>query len=214
MADDVFGEAQWQRERAQADLSSHSTKRNKPLSDQQIRKRRGNYYSQYIRKFSLGNGPKDLVDDYLTNKEQGKMLGTLVALALARMKRLEAFIWDMPTGILGDVWTSLSYLGDREDCRLERVWVRWHDNAALTREQSGHPDGPETVGRSLAPRYALERVEHPNFSDLPPLKSLSVLDIDELQYLDEMSVLIERSLDKLRELRVGMAKQILSLIHI
>jgi len=207
MADDVFGEATWQRGRDHSPDSDNMTKRKRPLTDQQIRRRRGNYYAQYIRKFSLGNGPKDLVDDYLTNKEQGKMLGTLVALALARMKRLETFIWDMPTGILGDVWTSLSYLGEREDCRLERLWVRWHDNAALAREQSEHIERVEALGRSLAPRYGLERVEHPNFSELPPLKSLSVLDIDELQYLDEMSVLIERSLDQLRELRVGIAKQ-------
>jgi len=213
MADDVFGEAQWQREQRehqaqQTGIISSPTKRKRPLSDMAIRKRRGNYYAQYIRKFSLGNGPKELVDDYLTYKEQGKMLGTLVALALARMKRLEAFIWDMPTGILGDVWTSLAYLGDREDCRLDRVWIRCHDNAALTREQSGAPESPDTVNRSIASRLALDRVVHPSFSELPPLKSLSVLDVDELQYLDEMAVLIERSLDTLRELRVGIAKQV------
>jgi len=213
MADDVFGEAQWQREQRehqaqQTGTIASPTKRKRPLSDMAIRRRRGNYYAQYIRKFSLGNGPKELVDDYLTYKEQGKMLGTLVALALARMKRLEAFIWDMPTGVLGDVWTSLTYLGERENCRLDRVWVRCHDNAALTREQSGAPESPEVVGRSIATRFALDRVVHPSFSELPPLKSLSVLDVDELQYLDEMAVLIERSLDTMRELRVGIAKQV------
>jgi hypothetical protein len=40
---------------------------------------------------------------------------------------------------------------------------------------------------------------------IPALKSLSVLDIDELPYLDEMSILIARSQKKLRELRVGIA---------
>ncbi|KAI4800099.1 hypothetical protein E4T44_11784, partial [Aureobasidium sp. EXF-8845] len=55
------------------------------------------------------------------------------------------------------------------------------------------------------PLSALQHVEHPSFSILPSLKSLSVLDIDEVQYLDELSVLIRRSVDKLRELRIGIA---------
>jgi hypothetical protein len=62
---------------------------------------------------------------------------------------------------------------------------------------------------SIPPHFhysLLDRVENPSFSVLPPLKSLSVLDIDELAYLDEMAVLIGKSLDKLRELRVGIAR--------
>jgi hypothetical protein len=50
-------------------------------------------------------------------------------------------------------------------------------------------------------------VEHPTLSVLPPLKSLSVLDIDEVSYLDEMSILIERSKDRLQELRVGISRK-------
>ena len=56
----------------------------------------------------------------------------------------------------------------------------------------------------------LDRVEHPSFSVLPALRSLSVLDIDELAYLDEMAVVIGRSLEKLRELRVGIARHALT----
>ena len=62
------------------------------------RLRRGNYFSQFTKKFSLGNGPADWVQEYLVTKESGKMLGTLVALSLARMPNLESFVWDMPTG--------------------------------------------------------------------------------------------------------------------
>jgi hypothetical protein len=142
----------------------------------------------------------------LITKEGGKMLGTLVALAIARMRSLESFTWDMPTGVLSAVWDALSSLDDHEDnkpCRLERVAVRWHDNFAepdnapvLVRSQQGDP---------APPLSALHHVENPSFSILPPLKSLSVLDIDEVQYLDELSVLIQRSVDKLRELRIGIA---------
>ena len=63
--------------------------------------RRGNMFSQYTRKFSLGNGPSDWVQEYLITKEGGKMLGTLVALTVARMPNLETFIWDV--GIFGSV---------------------------------------------------------------------------------------------------------------
>lgn len=50
-----------------------------------------------------------------------------------------------------------------------------------------------------------DRIEHPNLSILPPLKSLSVLDIDEYAYLWETGILIGKSIHTLRELRIGMA---------
>lgn len=52
------------------------------------RLRRGNYFSNFTKKFSLGNGPQDWVQEYLVTKEGGKMLGTLVALSVARMPNL------------------------------------------------------------------------------------------------------------------------------
>lgn len=200
------------------------------------RRRFGNYYAQFTKKFSLGNGPAAWVHEYMITKEGGKMLGTLVALAVARMINLETFVWDMPTGVLRDVWLALSSLADRtdgDDCRLARLWIRWHDNSidapppppappmilsnvnVPPPPPTGHPSAPPAVQPSLVvPQHfhahvtpAIERVEHPTFSVLPPLKSLSVLDIDELPYLDEMSILIARSQNKLRELRVGIAPQ-------
>jgi hypothetical protein len=51
-------------------------------------------------------------------------------------------------------------------------------------------------------------VEYPTLSVLPPLKSLSVLDIDEPSYLEEMAVLIERSRVRLKELRIGISSKI------
>ncbi|KAF1970438.1 hypothetical protein BU23DRAFT_600976 [Bimuria novae-zelandiae CBS 107.79] len=200
------------------------------------RRRFGNYYAQFTKKFSLGNGPAAWVQEYMITKEGGKMLGTLVALAIARMVNLETFVWDMPTGVLRDVWLALSSLADRtdgEDCRLDRLWIRWHDNSidapvpppappmilnnvnVPPPPNTGHPSGLVAVQPSIAvPQHfqspvtsAIDRVEHPTFSVIPPLKSLSVLDIDELPYLDEMSILIARSQKKLRELRVGIAPQ-------
>jgi hypothetical protein len=197
-------------------------------------RRFGNYYGQFTKKFSLGNGPQAWVQEYMITKEGGKMLGTLVALAIARMINLETFVWDMPTGVLRDVWLALSSLAHRsdgEDCRLERLWIRWHDNTIdspmpppappMILNNVGVPPPPGTTHPSglgtiqppaVAPQpylpstlSALDRVEHPTFSAIPALKSLSVLDIDELPYLDEMSILLARSHKKLRELRVGIA---------
>ena len=51
-------------------------------------------------------------------------------------------------------------------------------------------------------------MESPNFSILPPLRSLSAIAIDELANLNELSLLIGKSVDKLRELRVGMASEL------
>ncbi|KIW73541.1 hypothetical protein PV04_01648 [Phialophora macrospora] len=223
MAQDVFGEAphqtQHQHQCQQCGHQNQVPQRQPVTTSKNIR--RGNHFAQYTRKFSLGNGPADWVQEYLITKEGGKMLGTLVALAVGRMRNLEAFIWDMPTGVLRDVWMALASLGNRNDgqeCRLERVWVRWHDNqdqgplasppppGALPGPQNANlPSilaGPATSLFQIPP---YPRVEFPTFSILPPLKSLSVLDIDELPYAEEMSVLIERSLERLHELRVGMA---------
>ncbi|KAG9248449.1 hypothetical protein BJ878DRAFT_37032 [Calycina marina] len=195
-------------------------------------RRWGNQYPQFTRKFSLGNGPPDWVQEYLITKESGKMLGTLVALAVARMVNLETFVWDMPTGVLRDVWMALSSLQtrskSRDDCRLELVWVRWHDNSETSHlppapnpSSTGSPISgsnmtsigwtfPSSLGAygpSGPLTYSRSRFEYPTLSLLPPLKSLSVLDIDELNYLDEMSVLVAKSKDRLRELRIGMAEK-------
>lgn len=152
------------------------------------------------------------------------MLGTLVALALARMPQLQTFIWDMPTGVLRDCWLALSSLGEGRGIRepnLEKVWVRLHDNreildapVASPTASQGNPPGP-CLTRSTSyilmdqpPRpleWSYMNTESPNFSELPPLKSLNVLNIDEIAYLQEMSVLIQRSLIRLRELRIGLA---------
>lgn len=196
----------------------------------------GNDYAKYTRKFSLGNGPNDWVAEYMINKESGKMLGTLVALAVSKMVNLETFIWDMPTGVLSDIFMALASLADNSEngqCMLERIWIRWHDNhenrASLSSSSSPGPATAPTAvvpaGSSLTPigimlpssaahpapkppiTYSESRVEYPTFSVLPPLKSLTVLDIDELAYLDEMSTLIERSTDSLQELRVGISNK-------
>lgn len=193
----------------------------------------GNEYAQYTKKFSLGNGPNDWVAEYHISKESGKMLGTLVALAVAKMKSLETFVWDMPTGVLSDIFMALSLLADQPDkeCKLNRVWIRWHDNsensAAVpsTSNPGAMQVGPAVVplGSQLTPigillppnathppprppiSYSEYHCEYPTFSVLPPLSSLTVLDIDELGYIDEMAVLLERSKDTLRELRIGIS---------
>lgn len=207
MAQEIFEEADWQLdEQENTDpFTSANPRQPRILTDDEIRQRRGNHYAHHIRKFSLGNGPRDWVKDYLITKEGGKMLGTLVALAVTRMKSLETFIWDMPTGVIRDVWAALAHLGRRRDgrpVRLEKVWIRYHDNASSRYSRSSTSDpAPPSID-------SLKRVEYPSFSRLPPLKSLNVVAIDELQYLDEMSVLIGKSVDKLKELRVGIAETV------
>lgn len=167
--------------------------------------RRGNYYAQYTRTFSIGNGPLSWVQEYSVNREVGKMLGTLVALAVARMVNLEAFVWDMPTGVVREIWLALASLADRPGhrCRLERIWVRWHDNSENALRMSSTPTS--TLTPPSRPLQKYKHVEHPSLSVLPPLKSVAVLDIDEPAYVEELGVLIERSRRQLVELRIGIA---------
>ena len=148
---------------------------------------RGNNYGRWIRKFSLGNGPAEWVGEYNIAKEGGKMLGTLVNLAIMRMQNLETFNWDMPTGVLREIFMSLHDLCPQS---LKNVHIRFHDNSDTTAPLSQDPT---------------RRVETPTFKGFQALKQLSVLDIDERQYLEEMAYAIEESVDTLRELRVGLA---------
>ena len=130
----------------------------------------------------------------------------------------------MPTGILRDVWSSLSSLGDRADgeaSRLEKLWIRWHKsplidgnyelpqaltpgNHSFPQSASSRSSNANTATVDQHPRH-VNKVEKPTFSCISPLKSLTVLDIDELEYLDQMATLITKSRDQLHELRVGIA---------
>lgn len=165
----------------------------------------GNSYAEWTKKFCIGNGPTEWVQEYAITRETGKLLGTLVALAVSRMTNLESFIWDMPTGVMRDVFLALASLDARPDCecRLEKVWVRWHDNSQKVAPFS--TVNALSAMRRANPMYLYRGVEYPTFSVLPPMKSLSVLNIDEAAYLEEMAILIDRSRHKLVELRIGMA---------
>ncbi|KAK5083932.1 hypothetical protein LTR05_006439 [Lithohypha guttulata] len=213
MAHDVLGEAIQQSSSSCQCCEKHTPPRLKLQSlNLPMRTRRGNYYARFTRKFSLGNGPSDWVSEYSITKEGGKMLGTLVALAIGRMHNLEAFVWDMPTGVLRDVWIALASLANRDDsdCRLEKVWVRWHDNrdVAPFPRDARHHTVPSLLHGNISSLFhipAYPTVEFPTFSILPALKSITVLDIDELSYAEELGILLERSLEKVQELRVGVA---------
>jgi hypothetical protein len=235
MAPDVFGEIPfYPRSNEQMQKCGHCGRFNQCSHNPQPPRgsgsrrsiRRGNAFARYTQKFSLSNGPAEWVSEYQINKESGKMLGTLVALAVGRMRNLETFVWDMPTGILRDIFIALASLAKRddgEDCRLERIWVRWHDNSDGTPHSHTIPTAPSNPtlnihgqatsiasllnsSQSLFQIPPYPRVEFPTFSILPPLKSLTVLDVDELPYAEEMCVLIERSAVRLREFRLGLAK--------
>jgi hypothetical protein len=130
--------------------TSAATKRGGKSTERESRngrrkRRRGNNYAQHTRKFSLGNGPANMISDYLIHKEGGRMLGTLAAMSIARMINLETFIWDMPTGVVQDVWEALASLGDRRDGephRLQSVWVRFHDALYAKRGTSARTQRP------------------------------------------------------------------------
>jgi hypothetical protein len=197
-------------------------------------------YAKYVRTFYISYGPPEVTKEYSIVEESGKLLGTLVSLAVSKMVNLEKFTWDMDSGLLSDVFMALSSLQDEEgQSKLQKVWIRLHDKSTSdTRSSSSsssptiglptHPPPPaawpgQQVNSKLAtpignyistdtdtavpePRgYADLSVEYPTFSILPPLKSLTVLNIDDISYLDEMSFLIERSASQLVELGVGLS---------
>ncbi len=206
-------------------------RRNRPETDDLPPKLAGNQHVKYVRKFSIGNGPADLIAEYMITKENGKMLGTLVALAVGKMVNLETFIWDMPTGVLSDVFMGLAGLQTPDGTsKLEKVWIRWHDNSDTSNNSTTTSSTgiqvqpvpavvpPTNLSISTLPhntssmrtqpvKYSECSVEYPTFSVLPPLESITVLDIDEISYLDEMALLIERSKSKLEELQVGISEK-------
>ena len=60
MAEEIFGEAPEQR----AHGNRFNTGGRGTASEMTVRRRRGNHYAQFTRKFSLGNGPADWVQEY------------------------------------------------------------------------------------------------------------------------------------------------------
>ena len=197
-------------------------------------------YAKYVRTFYISYGPREVTSEYSIDGESGKLLGTLVSLAVSKMVNLEKFTWDMDSGVLSDVFMALSSLQDDEGrSKLQRVWIRLHDKSTLDTSDSSSSSSP-TIGLPPPPppaapwpaeqihsklatpignyiytgadttvpeprKYADISVEYPTFSILPALKSLTVLNIDDISYLDEISFLIERSASQLMELRVGLS---------
>ena len=125
------------------------------------------------------------------------MLGTLVALAVARMYNLETFTWDMPTGILRDVWLALESSQFRRGGGDKVAWRRSGSagtrtgNEKLSFDRSKSPSSIRKDDRSLIfLGESYHATQNPSFSVLPPLKSITVLEIDEIAYLAELSFLI------------------------
>ena len=134
----------------------------------------------------------------------------------------------MPTGVLRDVWYALGNNSNGHRSSLEKVWVRFHDNKEVAASAdtpaasnataslpvpngalAALPSSSDLTNGTPGPISAIElsyqNTECPSFSILPPLKSLTVLEIDECAYLAEISVLVQRSLSSMRELRVGIS---------
>ncbi|KAK3952057.1 F-box domain-protein [Pseudoneurospora amorphoporcata] len=162
----------------------------------------GTNHAEHVKTFSIENGPRESLEDYFVTKVGSKMLNTLVASAVAKMTNLESFTWDMPTGLLSDSFMALASLSrcpNAGPSKLKSVWIRWHDTSG----QSYHP---WISNHSPVPLLIIQAgSEYPTFSILPPLQSLTVLNIEEPAYLDEMETLIERSQVTLEELRVGLS---------
>ena len=114
----------------------------------------------------------------------------MIALALARMVNLKSFTWDMPRRLKADVWSALS---SSAHSRLQSVWVQFHENFRNYWNDLSNTNAPQNYN-----------VEYPTLSILPPVKGLTVLAIDQASYLEELAVLIERSRDRLRALRIGL----------
>ena len=106
--------------------------------DQRRLLRRPYNLAQHVRSFSIANGSWEYVTEYCVAYDSGRLLGTLVALAVARMPKLETFVWDMPTGVLREIWVALASLGDLDDCRLQSLWVRCPESELINDDDESH----------------------------------------------------------------------------
>lgn len=136
----------------------------------------GNNYAQYTREFTVleNSATPDRYHSWDPIR-LGRVQSKMIALTVPKMVNLKKFIWNTSTGIMKYVWPALSSLADRpgQECCLECVWVRFHEATSFDLFDRNM----ETLRQKLAQRHLL--VEYPTLSILPPLKSLTVLDIDE-----------------------------------
>lgn len=191
-----------------------------------------NDFAKYVKEFSIREVRTNKAYDYDELRGSGRLLSILVAGAISKMIHLETFVWDIPTGAPSCIFEALASLAHQpgNDCRLSNVWVRWDDNSTRRRLAGlpghkalfqgfnaaihsltylGYLPGPHDDLSPPRPpiQYSEYHCEYPTFSVLPPLKRLTVTDIDELGYLDEMAALIGRSKETLEELTVRISEK-------
>ena len=96
--------------------------------------------------------------------------------------------------------------------RLRRVSFDWPDPmpASLWRNLMRLPALDEFHAHVCCKieDFSLDHKSTPNLSLLPALKIIDLFDIDKTKYLTELSFLIERSVEKLRELRISTSQDL------
>lgn len=171
-------------------------------------------YARFTKDFCISNGEPHQVAKYSIATDSGRMMGTLAALALSRMINLQTFTWDMPTGIVRGVWRALANLGSETiqagTARhpLQSVWVRLPNCEEASRRWPHRRRFPRQTANWSAHLRLLHRPvphsERPNFSVLSNLSSISVLSIDQVTYLEELSILIRKSVTQLCTVRISL----------
>ena len=152
-----------------------------------------------------------------------RSLSDAVSHILPEMVNLESFVWEAPVLITKSVWRALAahkrfHVQRGRAARLKNIWIRFPNrDHGLLRTTPGLCTACDTAFKAkrilefLSTRskanhltWSYMRTESPDFSILPALESITVLDIDEIAHMAELSILVARSAGGLRELCLGL----------
>ncbi|KAL1953602.1 hypothetical protein VTO42DRAFT_2549 [Malbranchea cinnamomea] len=148
-------------------------------------------YASFIKEINLEasySADSDVADEFSYAKSCGKFLNTLILAILKKVKSLESFRWDIRVQMSPSLFEILGKL-----TTLHHLHVRLHPESSLvntTLPGQNFPDGNCT------------------FSKFGNLKSLAVVEMDTLEYLDEIARCISSSAGTLKSLKLSISEKL------
>jgi hypothetical protein len=175
-------------------------------------------YAKHLRDLfmdTLSSGLKGELSyqSYLYNTSCGKFLNTLLYLTLKKAKSLEAFRWNIRVELSRPVYrelhsiTSLKHL----HLRMQAGNSYYVPSPPLPANGNSHVPPYKSLPKSKLSRRGSSPAEPSTLGGFKNLQSLSVLDIDCLDIMEELQTCIENSGSCLKALQLSLSEHLASL---
>ncbi|KAA8570571.1 hypothetical protein EYC84_002833 [Monilinia fructicola] len=165
-------------------------------------------YCQYLREIileALSGGPKSeqAYRSYTFDTTCGKFMNTMMALTLRKAKALETFKWDIRVELSREVFKELHRIN-----ALQNFHVRMQKGSSLCDPPKNSGPVPSSYNSpTFSPPPVINGISR-TISGFKNLKSLAVLDMDDLNYLSEIQTCIKNSSTTLTSLKLSFSEDL------